>query len=93
MNNYSPAICDLHCETNQECHHPIHAHVLMDGLDPIAKHVCGLLTRFLLLNLYSIVKCSPSCGTNKECTSPNTCTCVDGWTESNCDIGILAHVV
>ena len=29
--------------------------------------------------------CSPSCGTNKQCSSPNKCTCEDEWTGSNCD--------
>ena len=28
--------------------------------------------------------CSSTCGTNKQCTAPDTCTCVSGWTGSNC---------
>ena len=28
--------------------------------------------------------CSPPCGTNKECTAPNTCTCVSGWIGNDC---------
>ena len=33
--------------------------------------------------------CSSSCGTNKQCTAPDTCTCVSGWTGSNCLTGIV----
>ena len=28
--------------------------------------------------------CSSPCGTNKQCTAPDTCTCVSGWTGSDC---------
>ena len=72
--------------------HLIHAHVLMDGLDPIVIHVC-LITSFdlkvMVSNFYCLIKaiCSPTCGTNKECILPDTCTCDDGWAGSNCDIG------
>ena len=31
-----------------------------------------------------IAICKFSCGTNKECTSPNTCTCVSGYVGSDC---------
>ena len=28
--------------------------------------------------------CSSPCGTNKQCIAPDTCTCVSGWTGSDC---------
>ena len=30
------------------------------------------------------VFCSSPCGTNKQCTAPNNCTCVIGWMSSDC---------
>ena len=35
--------------------------------------------------------CIPPCGTNKQCTVPNTCTCVSGWTGINCSTGIATY--
>ena len=29
--------------------------------------------------------CDQCCGTNEECSSPNTCTCESGWSEPDCD--------
>ena len=28
--------------------------------------------------------CNFPCGTNKQCTAPNICTCVSGWMGSDC---------
>ncbi|CAF4175199.1 unnamed protein product, partial [Adineta steineri] len=28
--------------------------------------------------------CSPSCQNGGNCTAPNTCTCVNGWTGETC---------
>ena len=35
--------------------------------------------------------CSSPCGTNKQCTAPNTCTCANGWTGSNCLTGVVTY--
>ena len=32
----------------------------------------------------NIAICSSPCGTNKQCTAPNNCTCVSGWRGSDC---------
>ena len=32
--------------------------------------------------------CTGGCGVNKECTAPDTCTCVQGWTGQDCLTGI-----
>ena len=40
---------------------------------------------------FSTVICAQSCGTNKECSSPDTCTCVSGWTGADCLTGINPH--
>ena len=33
--------------------------------------------------------CSTPCGTNKQCTAPDTYTCVSGWTGNDCLTGIV----
>ena len=33
--------------------------------------------------------CATPCDTNEECTAPNTCTCMTGWTGCDCLTGIL----
>ena len=32
--------------------------------------------------------CSFSCGNNKQCIAPDTCTCESGWKGSNCSTGM-----
>ncbi len=31
--------------------------------------------------------CYSSCGTNEECSLPDTCTCVEGWNGTDCLTG------
>ena len=31
--------------------------------------------------------CTGGCGVNKECTAPENCTCVQGWTGQDCLTG------
>ena len=33
--------------------------------------------------------CGSPCGTNKQCTAPDTCTCVSGWSGNDCLTGLL----
>ena len=42
-------------------------------------------------NLYAAI-CSPSCGTNKQCTAPDTCTCISGWTGNDCLTGMITYI-
>ena len=37
--------------------------------------------------------CNFSCGTNKECTAPNNCTCVSGWMGSDCLTRMLVYTI
>ena len=36
--------------------------------------------------------CDTQCDTNMECTAPNTCTCMTGWTGNDCLTGILNYL-
>ena len=47
----------------------------------------GQLTQILSLS-WRIAICSGGCGTNQNCTAPETCTCVEGWTGQDCLTGI-----
>ena len=37
--------------------------------------------------------CSSPCGTNKQCTAPNNCTCVSGWTGSDCLTRMFVYTI
>ena len=37
--------------------------------------------------------CTGGCGVNKECTAPNTCTCVQGWTGQDCLTGMKCLIL
>ena len=37
-------------------------------------------------HLLYIAICEPSCGSNRQCISPNTCRCINGWTGPTCGI-------
>ena len=37
--------------------------------------------------------CSSPCGTNKQCTAPNNCTCVRGWTDSDCLTRMFVYTI
>ena len=37
--------------------------------------------------------CSSPCGTNKQCTAPNNCTCVNGWTDSDCLTRMFVYTI
>ena len=39
-------------------------------------------TLYIVLLITAI--CSLPCGTNKNCTAPDNCTCINGWTGSDC---------
>ena len=41
--------------------------------------------------IFSIITaiCSSPCGTNKQCTAPDTCTCARGWTGIDCLTGFV----
>ena len=41
---------------------------------------------FIDLSLYTVI-CTGGCGVNKECTGPENCTCVQGWTGQDCLTG------
>ena len=42
-----------------------------------------------MLLFFSLVAiCTGGCGMNKECTAPQRCTCVQGWTGEDCLTGI-----
>ena len=47
---------------------------------------CKALIFFILLAI-----CNLACTTNMECTSPNTCTCIEGWEGADCLSGILFY--
>ena len=36
--------------------------------------------------LLYIAICQPSCASNGQCISPNTCQCINGWTGPTCNI-------
>ena len=37
--------------------------------------------------------CSSPCGTNKQCIAPNNCTCVSGWTSSDCLTRMFVYTI
>ena len=37
--------------------------------------------------------CTGGCGVNKQCTAPENCTCVQGWTGQDCLTGKIAIVM
>ena len=41
----------------------------------------------MIINFIAI--CNSTCGTNKQCSAPDTCTCVNGWTGSDCLTGFF----
>ena len=55
----------------------------------VRKHVQAAMSISLDLSLFwCIAICSGGCGTNQNCTAPETCTCVEGWTGQDCLTGI-----
>ena len=44
------------------------------------------LFQYVYYHLLYIAICQPSCGSNEQCISPNTCQSINGWTGPTCDI-------
>ena len=56
-------------------------------------HVCKHMQAARSINsdfisFWHIAICSGGCETNQQCTAPETCTCVEGWTDQDCLTGI-----
>ena len=66
-------------------------HVPVDGATMIVQQVWLHLYTFELIiqSFNNSAICSTPCGTNKQCTAPDNCTCVSGWTGSNCLTGFV----
>ena len=48
-----------------------------------------MFTLIITMILSIIAICNTPCSENMECTSPNTCTCTEGWEGKNCLSGIV----
>ena len=66
-------------------------YALLDGQGVTVKHVSlhFVMDTFLFLFPLKTAICNSPCGTNEECTAPDTCTCVSGWKGSNCLIRMV----
>ena len=70
----------------------IHVLARVDELERLAVSVClfyiqSIAVDQLLCN--SAAVCSPSCKNGGTCSSPNTCTCANGWNGDPCTNGIV----
>ena len=75
----------------------IHVLATEDGLELLAVSVCLFYIQTLWFSDYilcnSAAVCSPSCMNGGTCSSPNTCTCTDGWIGESCTNGIAMFSV
>ena len=58
----------------------------------LAKNNIG---NYTMIIDFLIAICTGGCGVNKECTAPQSCTCVPGWTGQDCltGTGMLKFVI
>lgn len=43
------------------------------------------------IKFFQTAICDDGCGEDMECTEPNICSCIDGWSGSNCSIGMIIY--
>ena len=48
-----------------------------------------ILSLYCIIYHFTVAVCDDSCHHCITCDSPNSCTCLNGWTGSNCCTGIV----
>ena len=51
----------------------------------ITRKFISITCIVVIITIY-IAICQPSCGSNGQCISPDTCQCINGWTGPTCNV-------